>query len=107
MSAQAYLAGLFPPTTEKWHEDIMWQPVPVHMFPKELDILLHGDRPCPKYEILLKEYLETSEEAREVTERYGHHFSYWEEKSKTEVKDVAGVAYLYKKLVTEKEDGRV
>lgn len=30
MSAQANLAGLFPPThdDEKWHDDILWQPIP-------------------------------------------------------------------------------
>lgn len=30
MSAQANLAGLFPPThdIEKWHNDIKWQPIP-------------------------------------------------------------------------------
>lgn len=30
MSAQANLAGLFPPThdDEKWHDEIQWQPIP-------------------------------------------------------------------------------
>lgn len=29
-SAQANLAGLFPPThdDEKWHNDLLWQPIP-------------------------------------------------------------------------------
>lgn len=31
MSAQANLAGLFPPTGDQvWNPDIRWQPIPVH-----------------------------------------------------------------------------
>uniref|UniRef100_A0ACB8FUS9 Uncharacterized protein n=1 Tax=Sphaerodactylus townsendi TaxID=933632 RepID=A0ACB8FUS9_9SAUR len=38
MSAQANLAGLFPPTTEEiWNPQIPWQPIPVHVVPKSFN----------------------------------------------------------------------
>lgn len=31
MSASSCLAGLYPPTdAEVWHEQIQWQPIPIH-----------------------------------------------------------------------------
>lgn len=38
MSAYTFLAGLFPPTERQlWHPEILWQPIPVHSLPRQLD----------------------------------------------------------------------
>lgn len=38
MSAQLLLAGLYPPQKEQiWSTDILWQPVPIHGNPRNLD----------------------------------------------------------------------
>lgn len=38
MSAQLLLAGLFPPEKEQvWNTEILWQPVPIHDIPRNLD----------------------------------------------------------------------
>lgn len=38
MSAEAVLAGLFPPTNDQlWSNEIMWQPIPIHTKPVAID----------------------------------------------------------------------
>ena len=43
MSAYCNLAGLFPPQgSQVWNEKLLWQPIPVHTVPKDLDsVSLH------------------------------------------------------------------
>ena len=50
MSAQANLAGLFPPSGYmKWKPDLSWQPVPVHTVEVETDFLLSSTHSaCPR-----------------------------------------------------------
>ncbi|GAB0184323.1 dnaJ subfamily C member 13 [Grus japonensis] len=43
MSAQSYLSGLFPPTSSQiWNPEILWQPIPVHVFQKSTDRDIHN-----------------------------------------------------------------
>ena len=50
MSAQANMAGLFPPSGYlEWNPDLAWQPVPVHTVAKERDSLLSSTHSlCPR-----------------------------------------------------------
>ncbi|KAM6451664.1 prostatic acid phosphatase-like [Liasis olivaceus] len=56
MSAQANLAGLFPPSaSEAWNPDIHWQPIPVHTVPlSEEKLLMYPSFHCPHFNELLQ-----------------------------------------------------
>ena len=42
MSAEAVLAGLYPPSDKQvWSNDIYWQPIPVHNMPQQLEKVLY------------------------------------------------------------------
>lgn len=61
MSAQATLAGLFPPNGQQvWHKDIHWQPVPVHTIPSKLDYLLRLRKPCDHKDYLQMKFQNTT-----------------------------------------------
>ncbi|CAH2318917.1 testicular acid phosphatase homolog [Pelobates cultripes] len=57
MSAQANLAGLFPPQNSQiWNPELLWQPIPVHTVPVSDDRLLKfPSKNCPRYYELMKE----------------------------------------------------
>ncbi|XP_075684712.1 prostatic acid phosphatase [Rhinoderma darwinii] len=63
MSAQANLAGLYPPVGKQiWNQNITWQPIPVHTVPVSEDNLLYMPlRNCPLYKKLLIETYESIE----------------------------------------------
>lgn len=43
MSAEANLAGMFPPTEEEsWMKGLNWQPLPVHSIPTQYDNVSHS-----------------------------------------------------------------
>ncbi|NXI50953.1 PPAP phosphatase, partial [Chloroceryle aenea] len=68
MSAQASLAGLYPPTQgQMWNPRILWQPIPVHTVPLSHDNLLHLPFSyCPKYNELLRETFATRDFQRQL-----------------------------------------
>ncbi|XP_004066614.1 lysosomal acid phosphatase [Oryzias latipes] len=63
MSAEANLAGLYPPKGEQvFHPELEWQPIPVHTVPQSEERLLSfplGD--CPRYRQLMEETAHTKE----------------------------------------------
>ncbi|XP_034502256.1 lysosomal acid phosphatase isoform X2 [Ailuropoda melanoleuca] len=63
MSAEANLAGLFPPNgMQRFNPNISWQPIPVHTVPIAEDRLLKFPLgPCPRYEQLQNETRQTPE----------------------------------------------
>ncbi|XP_045146955.1 lysosomal acid phosphatase [Echinops telfairi] len=69
MSAEANLAGLFPPDgMQRFHPNVSWQPIPVHTVPVAEDRLLKFPLgPCPRYEQLQNETRQTAEYQKERT----------------------------------------
>uniref|UniRef100_A0A672TQD7 acid phosphatase n=1 Tax=Strigops habroptila TaxID=2489341 RepID=A0A672TQD7_STRHB len=67
-SAQASLAGLYPPTQDQiWNPGILWQPIPVHTVPLSHDRLLYLPfSHCPKYNELLRETFATRDFQRQL-----------------------------------------
>ncbi|XP_030062357.1 prostatic acid phosphatase isoform X2 [Microcaecilia unicolor] len=62
MSAQANLAGLFPPVDKEiWNPNLKWQPIPVHTTPVSQDQLLLPFQNCPRVKELLKDTLASKE----------------------------------------------
>ncbi|XP_056286947.1 lysosomal acid phosphatase isoform X2 [Pseudoliparis swirei] len=71
MSAEANLAGLYPPAGQQvFTPDLKWQPIPVHMVPLlEERLLSYPLDDCPRYKQLMNE-TEHTEEFLNVTTKY-------------------------------------
>uniref|UniRef100_A0A8C8AKR6 acid phosphatase n=1 Tax=Otus sunia TaxID=257818 RepID=A0A8C8AKR6_9STRI len=74
MSAQASLAGLYPPTQGQiWNPRILWQPIPVHTVPLSHDNLLYLPfSHCPKYNELLRETFATRDFQKQLKQYRGY-----------------------------------
>ncbi|XP_061103051.1 lysosomal acid phosphatase [Conger conger] len=71
MSAEANLAGMYPPNgSQVFNPDLKWQPIPVHTVPLDEDRLLTFPLPnCPRFDVLLNETTKT-ETFLNMTNRY-------------------------------------
>ncbi|NXC25155.1 PPAP phosphatase, partial [Campylorhamphus procurvoides] len=70
MSAQSYLSGLFPPTSSQiWNPELLWQPIPVHIFQKSERRLNFPLPDCPRFDELQSE-TQTSREFQNRIQPY-------------------------------------
>lgn len=100
-SAQAALAGLFSSTErEIWNDELLWQPIPVRIMPKEQDMLL--DR-CPKLEAAYSQIMDSSRDGIEFMEKNRDLIAYWSKMSGENLTTIDQVAKLYK-AINAKED---
>lgn len=98
MSAAANLAGLFPPEGDHvWNSDLLWQPIPIHTIPKELDYVLHAETACPRLNYELQKYFASSEFV-ELNAKYKQLFYYLEENTGISVRNFGDVGFLYDTL---------
>lgn len=86
MSAQANLAGLYPPSEEQlWNKNIRWIPIPVLTRSKNEDNMLSFSRSCSKYSQLYAQNLKNYElKPEEVKNKEFYDFIYKMTKLKPE-----------------------
>uniref|UniRef100_A0A8C5WEN2 Uncharacterized protein n=1 Tax=Leptobrachium leishanense TaxID=445787 RepID=A0A8C5WEN2_9ANUR len=78
MSAQANLAGLFPPQNSQiWNPELLWHPIPVHTVPIPEDRLLKfPSKTCPRYFELMKETIQQPEYQDKIKDwKKSHNFT--------------------------------
>ncbi|XP_044763019.1 prostatic acid phosphatase-like [Coccinella septempunctata] len=100
MSAEANLAGFYPPQKE-FHPGLAWQPIPVHTIEETKDEVLAMKRPCPKYSQLLEELFKQPFFLN-ISHTYQYLYAYLTRYSGTLVNNPDEVEYLYNTLTIEK-----
>lgn len=104
MSAQANLAGLFPPTDEeKWSDEILWQPIPVHIIPWEMDHVLGGGRPNPRFEAAKEKYLNEDPAIQKTLADHSETFKHLTEKCGEDIESIDDLFYLHNVLSFQKK----
>lgn len=104
MSAQANLAGLFPPSDEeKWSDEIPWQPIPVHTVPTELDHVLLGTRPNPRFTVALERFQKEDPEIQRTLVEHADIFKELTEESGEDIKTIGDIFYLHNVLSFQKD----
>lgn len=107
MSAQACLAGLYPPTADEiWNSKIFWQPIPVHTMPRKSDYLIAIETSCPKYKQLREKYTQKSKEYHRIFTEYADVIKYWSQMSGSNLKSTYEVYQLHNILTIEKEQNK-
>ena len=102
MSAQANLAGLFPPSGYmKFEPELSWQPVPVHTIPVQSDFLLSSTHSaCPRLTDL-REEVTASDWLREQYEENRELLQYLSDHSGEKIDSVLQLDWLYDTLLVE------
>ncbi|XP_043281276.1 lysosomal acid phosphatase-like [Venturia canescens] len=98
MSAEANLAGLYPPHGKQiWDSDIKWMPIPVHTVPLTQDHLLAGKKYCPRYDHEMNKVLQ-SPEMKRIQKENSQLFDYISKKSGRKIDGLQNLEYLYNTL---------
>lgn len=105
MSAQAAMAGLFPPNpSQKWNNNIDWQPVPVHAIPYDQDYVLAADKQCDHFDFIMLEYLNETIYGG-LFNKYRPLINYLEKNAGQKLSTVTDLCNLYDVLLVEKMKG--
>lgn len=100
MSAQAYIAGLYPPTEKEiWNEEINWHPIPVHTVKNSLLFITK----CPVYVNASEQYLQ--EKFEELKSLHKDVLDYIEVNSGVNISKPLDVGLLYDTLFIEDDIG--
>lgn len=96
--------GLFVPTEEeKWNDEILWQPIPVHTVPRDLDHIVSAERYCPKYEAAFEKFTNESKEVQHIYTEYADLFPYWSKKCGRNITTIRDAYYLHNTLMIEQD----
>lgn len=100
MSAEANLAGLYPPRDNQIWDKLMWMPIPVHTIPENEDSLLAGKKNCPRYLNEL-EKVEDSPEMEKIYKENKELLEYLSDKSGSPINSLSDIEYIYNTLFIE------
>lgn len=95
MSAEANLAGLYPPHDQQvWDRNFNWQPIPIHTMPESEDIILAAKKYCPKYEKLTRDLFKT-QYFRNISHQLHDLYAYVSKYAGKTISDIEHLEYLY------------
>lgn len=101
MSAEANLAGIFPPSGQQvWDPEIKWQPIPVHTMPEKMDKVLAAKKPCPAYDLVKRKYM-ASPEVQQFLAKYSPLFDYVSQNAGEPVKSITDLEFIHNTLFIE------
>ncbi|EFA05605.1 prostatic acid phosphatase [Tribolium castaneum] len=101
MSAEANLAGLYPPKADQvWDPALPWQPIPIHTTPELEDNLLSMKKNCPKYNSLLTQLFKTEFFAN-ISRQNRDLYAYLSKNSGANITSLETLEYLYNTLYIE------
>lgn len=94
MSAEANLAGLYPPVKDQIWDNIKWMPIPVHTVSEKQDYVLKGSKYCPRYNYELEKVL-TSPEMEQINKANAKLYAYLTENTGSKISSLEQVNQLY------------
>ncbi|XP_029176246.1 prostatic acid phosphatase-like [Nylanderia fulva] len=100
MSAEANLAGLYPPIKNQIWDDIKWMPIPVHTIPSKEDYVLHATKNCPRYNYEVDKVL-SSPEIEHVNKENAQLYAYLTEHTGDKIHSLKELEHLYDILYIE------
>lgn len=100
MSAEANLAGLYPPMNNQIWDRIKWMPIPIHTIPEDQDYVLSGKKYCARYKYELDKVL-TSPERKRINKANAELYKYLSNNSGYKVSSIEDVEHLYNILYIE------
>lgn len=106
MSAEANLAGLYPPSGEQlWKNELKWQPIPIHSQPLKDDYLVASHKRCDRYDYLQFEYCNKTV-YNGLFVKYKSLISFLEQKSELKFQSLTAINNLYDTLLIEQWKGK-
>ncbi|KAL0132864.1 hypothetical protein PUN28_000524 [Cardiocondyla obscurior] len=100
MSAEANLAGLYPPVKNQIWDSLKWMPIPVHTTPEKFDNILKGSKHCPRYNYEVEKVLR-SPEIEHMNKSNKKLYEYLTENSGDNINSFKKVEHLYDVLLIE------
>ncbi|XP_068632862.1 prostatic acid phosphatase isoform X2 [Battus philenor] len=101
MSAQANLAGMYPPKGEAvWNNNLLWQPIPIHTKPEKDDEVLAMKKSCIAYNKEKQQYKQ-SKKYKERLSKYQNLMDYLTVYTGIKIKDYEDMEDVYSNLYIE------